>query len=125
MLRSLMTHLVAVIAFVALNSIVAWTAEVTGAVTGRLVSYSIDTPSGGQANVWTTPSTGEFILTQHCGFSVNLFGSTFGRISGNYFDATGCKTFSPGIVLPANETLTCVMDNNYSDGFCLITGIIQ
>jgi hypothetical protein len=125
MLRNSTTFSLVLIALLVIGSVATRAAEVTGAVTGRLVSYSVETPSGGQANVWTTPSTGEFILTQHCGFSVNLIGSSFGKISGNFFDATGCKIFSPGIVLPANEALTCIMDNNYGDGFCLITGILQ
>ncbi len=125
MLRYPITLTATMIALTIVNHNDASAIDVTGPITGRLVSASATTSAGGQAVVWTVPPTVDFILTQHCGYSMNLFGSSFGKISGNQFDETGCKTFTPGVALPPNEILTRVMDNAYSPGLCLITGITQ
>jgi len=93
-----------------------------GEVSGIIVSKSKPVPAEGAADVYTTPAAGFFILTQACGSTtLSLSGSTMGE----FFKLQGaCQTFTPGIVIPAGEILSC-SNGSDSAASCLITGVLS
>jgi hypothetical protein len=78
--------------------------------------------------VYTTPETGEFVLTQLCVSPVNggirLAVTGFGQIA-HTGDAM-CTTFNPGMIVPKKSTMTC-STTTYADSgeyFCTISGLL-
>ena len=78
--------------------------------------------------VYITPDTGEFLLTQFCVSPVNggirLAASGFGPIA--HTGGAMCYTFSPGVIVPKNSTMTC-STTGYADSgdyFCTISGLL-
>lgn len=82
------------------------------------------TLSGGVAQiVYSTPSSGDFVLTQVCtgssngGVLVQIGGVSIAQVpSGN------CQTF-PGLLLPPDQLLTCT-SFEATNTFCTITGLL-
>ncbi len=112
-----------VVSLVALASATAIAQTVkNGELSGTIISKSVTIPAASSANVYTTPAAGFFVLTQICSSTNNivLTGTTMGEIHRNQTD---CQSFTPGIVMPAGETLSCY--NQYGNPFsCVITGIL-
>lgn len=80
--------------------------------------------------VYTTPATGDFILTQACTSPVNG-GIRFDVINLGGIAHVGssgslCQTFTPGVVLPKASAITCTTNDAASAGsyFCMITGVL-
>jgi hypothetical protein len=99
--RGLLRSVTAAIAFGALS--LAAHAQ-TAPVQGKLVSASkqVKGPSG---TVYTTPSSGHFVLVQACADNgITLAGRTFGFI-GFTDSTTGCISFTPGFPLPQHEPI--------------------
>lgn len=89
----------------------------SGGASGTVVSASVQAPPGSAPIVYTTPSTGFFILTAAC-FPLVSFGVSatgFGRIPADDF----CIHYSPGLALPQSSTITC----NYSCPGCTSTNV--
>jgi len=107
--------------------------EITnGGLTGTIRSASVVVPpvsGGASAAVFTTPPTGNFVLTQVClgTMSMAIEGSTFGLIptnNGLSGGAVKCTAFHPGIALPQGETLTCIHEESFQST-CVITGVLS
>jgi hypothetical protein len=100
----------------------------TAPVQGKLVSASTQTSAQSKVTIYTTPSSGHFVLTQFCaGASASLSGKTFGSIA-----STGpglstnlplpCISFNPGFPLPTHEKIECTTGGS---SFCSIVGVIE
>jgi len=95
-------------------------------VKGRLVSRSVTAPALGSAPVYLTEPKGFFVLTQVCtadadaGDEAVVSGTTVGLLA---TDRQTCRSYDPGFVVPAGETLTCVNTVNDFPLVCSITGI--
>ena len=103
-----------------------------GGLSGIIVSANVHlTQNGAAATMLTTPSAGShFILTYFCAVDTAfLDGSTFGRIArtpGSFTNQDPCRTFTPGIALPAEEDLICINQGDTgNDNFCTISGVIS
>jgi hypothetical protein len=93
-----------------------------GEISGIIVSKSVSIPATSSANLYTTPATGFFIITQACSVSSNipLSGSGIGEIT----RLNGCQTFTPGFVVPAGTTLSCYNEYGFTSG-CTVTGVLS
>lgn len=93
------------------------TVATSGGLTGEIVSASAvmaSTQTG--VTVYTTPATGEFVLTQICvsysgsltGYYGLLQGSTVGPLASGAAGSTSgkCTEYFPGLSIPPNEALT-------------------
>jgi hypothetical protein len=95
-------------------------------VKGQLVSRSVTAPALGSAPVYLTEPKGFFVLTQVCtanadaGDEAVVSGTTVGLLA---TDRQTCRSYEPGFVVPAGETLTCVNTLNDFPLVCTITGI--
>jgi len=92
---------------------------------GMFVTASVDISGAASAVVYHTPPSGDFILTQVCTGLVS--GGTLVQVGGSGIAqvASGqCQTFTPGMSLPADQTVTCT---TFADAntFCTITGILS
>jgi|GEM_PF-3646930 len=102
--------------------------SVNAGVKGRLVSRTITAAALSTAPLYVTEPKGSFVLTQICtadasaGDEAVLTGNTIGRLV-THGQNQACRSYEPGFVVPANETLTC--DNTANDFplVCTITGI--
>jgi hypothetical protein len=85
-------------------------------LTGEIKSASAMAQTGSSAVIFTTPSTGYFVLT-----------GTWGPVTGSTFMLAGGGSFSPGIALPQNEVLSCSPGATPwpSQVSCMITGVFQ
>jgi hypothetical protein len=98
-------------------------------IEGEIVSASaslaaLSPPSTTSATVFTTPASGDFILTEICtSGNLNLSGSTFGTIAA--LQESGCVAFQPGMALPQREQIICVGFLGESENYCRITGILE
>ena len=78
--------------------------------------------------VYTTPETGNFILTQLCvgpaNGGIRLAANGFGPIAHTSFQDY-CQIFSPGFVVPPNSAMTCstTAAAEAGDHFCTISGM--
>jgi len=92
---------------------------------GRFITATANMQGGTRQIVYTTPTTGDFILTQVCGaVSSNVDAGILFQIGGvslAQMGLSGCQAFNPGMVLPPDQALTCY---DLSSGFCTITGIL-
>ena len=79
--------------------------------------------------VYTTPATGEFLLTTVCssvvsgGVQLTVVG--FGGVAQTGI-ADSCTTLSPGVAVPASTAITCSTTSGASPGtvyFCSISGL--
>ena len=80
--------------------------------------------------VYTTSGTGTFLLTEVCVSPVATGGirlevNGFGSIAHLGALGDGCRSFSQGILLPRNSTITCSTLAGASPGnyFCTIAGL--
>jgi len=102
----------------------------TGGLSGTIVSANVHlTQKGYAATMLTTPSAGShFILTYFCAVdTASLIGRTFGRIArtpGSFTTQDPCRTFTPGIALPAGEELICTNQGNTAND-CTISGVVS
>jgi hypothetical protein len=71
-------------------------------------------PIGG---TYTTPASGNFVLTQLNGEA--LSGSSFGAAG------LGASVFTPGLLLPPNETLTCVSQFTGQGDTCTLIWVLE
>jgi hypothetical protein len=93
----------------------------------RATLVSVSTTFSGAVSqiVYSTPSSGDFVLTQVCtgtsngGVLVQIGGVSIAQVaSGN------CQTF-PGLLLPPDQSLTCTsFDAEATNNFCTITGLL-
>jgi hypothetical protein len=82
--------------------------------------------------VYTTPASGDFILTQFCADpgatgGVQLQAASFGTIA-QTVSGTNCYTFTPGMAIPESTALSCVpaatvFVSKTSTYFCTISGM--
>ena len=97
-----------------------------GGLSGTLQTHRVEVPGKTSVQVHVTPETGHFIMTQFCTETVvRLQGSTLGDIlmSDDIQTLTvECQTFTPGFVVPQNETLVCMSEVSHTE-YCFITGI--
>lgn len=93
------------------------TVATNGGLSGEIVSATATAVSNGTVTVYTTPATGEFVLTQMCVSLIStastagvLIGSSIGAIAHNEGSDTagdgGCTQYVPGFLIPAGETIT-------------------
>lgn len=80
--------------------------------------------------VYTTPSTGDFVLTQVCtslgNGGIELAADNLGRIAHVGRSGGSCQTFITGAVIPKASAITCSL-NAFADAgsyFCMITGYL-
>lgn len=99
-----------------------------GTISGVILTKSVDVPSGGAADVYTTDAAGikgslRLIITQVCVSEdeqdLTLDGNTMGQIP----LSNQCTTFEPGLAIPQGETLTFT-DTNTTNQAAMITGIL-
>jgi hypothetical protein len=104
----------------------------TAPVSGTIVSASVDTPRVGYATVYSTPSSGNFVLTQFCA-GVNLDTTTGSGITlddlqtGNpiaFLAAGKCESFEPGYAIPPSHNLIC-RSRQGPAAFCSISGVLE
>ena len=96
-----------------------------GKLTGTLVSESGFLPNLSQAFVFTTPSSGFFILTQACGErpdAMRLQSNALGSIPTD--PSTTCTDYTPGIVLPQSDNINCFDQLGVGGYNCVITGVL-
>lgn len=103
------------------------TAATFGGLSGQVVSASATIPQfGDPVTAYTTPSTGNFVLTQFCVVPAfaKLSGSSFGAIVGvGSGSDPSCTSYGPGLALPTNETIT--LSSNGAAANVTITGVLQ
>jgi hypothetical protein len=92
-------------------------------------STTLSGPKQTRTVVYTTPTTGDFILTQVCTSPVNggirLDASNFGGIAHVGSSGSSCQTFTPGVILPKAAAITCTANEAVTAGdFCMITGVL-
>jgi hypothetical protein len=93
---------------------------------GQFVTASTDFSGAVSQIVYTTPPTGDFILTQVCtGLAT---GGTLVQVGGVRIAQVGsglCQTFTPGTVLLPGQVVTCTTFDADASTFCTITGVLQ
>ncbi len=78
--------------------------------------------------VYTTPETGEFLLTQFCvgpaNGGIRLAVTGFGPIA--HTGSEMCYAFNPGVIVPKNSAITCSTTQYAESGdyFCAISGLL-
>lgn len=75
-----------------------------------LATASVNLGAGESMIVYNTPAKGDFLLTQFCASpdasgGIRLDASGFGGIAQT--GATSCFTFTPGVSIPKNSSLSC------------------
>ena len=103
-----------------------------GTLSGTVVTATATAPNqGAQVTVFTTPGTGQFVLTQLCVFrgqnEDTLSGGTLGGIARSLGDNSGlCTTYTPGLAIPQNEDLNFQdTRNDAEDSIVTITGVLS
>jgi hypothetical protein len=93
---------------------------------GTFVTASTDISGAVSQIVYRTPVTGDFILTQVC---VGLAtGGTLLQAGGVSIAQVGsglCQAFTPGMVLPRDQLVTCTTFAADANTFCTITGVLE
>ena len=79
--------------------------------------------------VYTTPATGDFVLTQFCASStingIRLAATLLGGIA-HTTTTTLCYTFQPGLIMPKAALITCTTTEFAGQsGFCMIAGLLR
>ena len=92
-------------------------------------STTLSGPKQTRTVVYTTPTTGDFILTQVCTSPINggirLDASHLGWIAHVGSSGSSCQTFTPGVILPKAAAITCTTnDATNAEDFCMITGVL-
>ncbi len=82
--------------------------------------------------VYTTPASGDFILTEFCADpsaygGIRLQAANFGTIA-QTVSGTNCYTFTPGMAIPQSTALTCepaatVFVSKTTTNYCTISGM--
>jgi hypothetical protein len=81
--------------------------------------------------VYTTPPTGDFVLTQFCAsptFSGIRLAATGLVGLGDIAHTTTsilCYTFQPGLIMPKAAQITCTTTEFAQNGFCMIAGLLR
>lgn len=96
---------------------------------GKMVTATVSLTNPNETKiVYSTPASGDFILTQVCTSSVNggirLAVSGFGPIAD--ISQPSCQSFTPGISLPSDAAITCSTTAYAAAGgsyFCTISGV--
>ena len=92
---------------------------------GSYVSASANIAGAVSQIVYRTPANADFILMQVCTGVVT--GGTLIQAGGVNIAQVGsglCQTFTPGIVLPPDEAVTCTTFAEDASTFCTIAGIV-
>jgi hypothetical protein len=97
---------------------------------GTLESASTNVRANSTATVFTTPSTGHFILTMACTSSPSLLlsGSTFGFIAAinQTLPAVGyCTSFALGYAIPQSEAIQCQNTARSHSISCSVSGVLE
>jgi hypothetical protein len=90
-------------------------------------SLNLSGPSDTEV-IYTTPASGDFILTQFCASPAPDGGvllSATGLVGIAQAGLTTCFTFTPGLSIPKNSALSCATFSGASPGsyFCMISGV--
>jgi len=82
--------------------------------------------------VFTTPATGDFVLTQFCASptinGIRLAAPGLGGLGGIAHTTTTilCYTFQPGLIMPKSAPITCTTTEfGGVNGFCMIAGLLR
>ena len=82
--------------------------------------------------VYTTPATGDFVLTQFCASptinGIRLTATALGSIVqiAHTTTTTLCYTFQPGLIMPKSALITCTTTEFAGlSGFCMIAGLLR
>ncbi len=81
--------------------------------------------------VFTTPATGDFVLTQFCASptinGIRLAAPGLGGLGGIAHTTTTilCYTFQPGLIMPKAAPITCTTTEFAQNGFCMIAGLLR
>jgi hypothetical protein len=93
---------------------------------GKFLTASVDISGAVSALVYTTPPTGDFILTQVCtGLAT---GGTLVQVGGVRIAQVGsglCQTFTPGLAVANDQNVTCTTFAEDANTFCTITGVLE
>jgi hypothetical protein len=96
-----------------------------GTFTGTVVTATAVGPTASSAPVYTTPTSGAFVLTQLCTTQLPETGSLTSPSVGTLRPGSeDCELFEPGLAIAPGETITC---NGFPSSAvsCLITGILS
>jgi hypothetical protein len=78
--------------------------------------------------VFTTPATGDFVLTQFCASptinGIRLAATGLGGIA-HTTTSILCYTFQPGLIMPKAAPITCTTTEFAQNGFCMIAGLLR
>jgi len=92
---------------------------------GSFVTASADISGAVSQIVYRTPASGDFVLTQVCaglvtgGILLQAGGTSIAQVGSGL-----CQTFTPGMVLPADQFVTCTTFSA-ANTFCTITGVLE
>ncbi len=89
-----------------------------GGVSGTLINPTVDVPEDDIAVVFVVPVDRVFVVTMIC-FAGGISGDTIGLLRSG---SKSCNSFTPGLLIPPEETLTC--DNRGADQPCLLVGVL-
>lgn len=100
---------------------------IKGGFSGTLFTATAVAPDSSSVDIYVTPSgtkVRKFILTQVCvedRKDVEFTGSSMGKI----ILANDCTTFTPGLAIPAGETLTFTETAANGNMSVMITGVLS
>jgi len=101
---------------------------VKGQVSGQIRSGSADVINI-PVTVLSVPSDRVFVMTQACiagPFGISLHSQALGKIATEGDYGSWCTSYTPGIVLPAADVLSCVAEFFSSQpGTCTVTGVLS
>lgn len=92
---------------------------------GTFVTASVDVAGTAAYLLYSTPADTDFVLTQVCVGTVN--GGVLLQVGGASLVQVGsgqCQSFSPGMVLPRDQAVTCTSFDAGASTFCSITGVL-
>ena len=90
-----------------------------------LVTASIDISGAVSQVVYKTPATSDFILTGVCtGSASGGILLQAGDLKVAQVGSGSCVAFTPGMVLPPDQLVSCTTFAEDADTFCTITGIL-
>lgn len=93
---------------------------------GQFVTASTNISGAVSQIVYTTPATGDFVLSQVC---VGLAtGGVLLQVGGVGIAQVGsglCQTFTPGAVLAPDQVVTCTTVDSEARTFCMINGVLR
>ncbi len=100
---------------------------------GTLVTATTDVRGETPSVVYTTPANADFVVTQICAGPINggvFLGSGWpvppSPVRLAFVGGGQCQTFTPGMPLPPNQTVTCAASFDFeATTFCTITGILS